>query len=347
MAGATLNSPAQRIGRLKGEILAHAAPTEVLGSGVSQKRMPRQGGETIVYRRYLPYGGATTNANTINRWSVDFLAHTLQEGVTPNADSLTPQDVTVTMQQYGVLYSFTDKTVDLSEDGGDIPDEMKKQTGERIGLLREMIRWGVLKGCSNRFYAGGTSRATVDEKVTLPTLRKITRTLKANHSKMRTSILAPSANFGTKAIEAAYIVYAHTDAENDIRDLPGFTPVADYGQRKPISPEEIGSVESFRFLLSPELAAITDAGATASGTGLETSGTNVDIYPFIVMGEDAAFDVALRGKEAVDPTWLPPGNKDKNDPLGQRGYIGGKFYAAAFIGNDGWMAVLEAGVTDL
>jgi len=33
--------------------------------------------------------------------------------------------------------------------------------------------------------------------------------------------------------------------------------------------------------------------------------------------------------------------------LGQRGYIGAKFYSAAFVSNDGWMAVIEAGATDL
>jgi hypothetical protein len=48
------------------------------------------------------------------------------------------------MQQYACLYAVTDKAVDMYED--DIPAEMKKQTGERLGLLREMIKYGVLKG---------------------------------------------------------------------------------------------------------------------------------------------------------------------------------------------------------
>jgi len=344
----TLNSPAQRIGRIKGEILAHAAPVEVLGLGTTMKKMPKNGGETITYRRWLPYGGATTNANTINRWSVDALAHVLQEGTTPNADTLVPQDISVTINSYACLYSLTDKTVDLSEDGAEIPTEMKKQTGERMGLVREMVRYGALKACSNKFYAGGTTRATVDEKITLGFLRKITRGLKANHAKTKTSILAASPNFATAPVEAAYLVFAHTDVENDIRDLPGFKEVAAYGQRKPISPEEVGSCEGFRFILSPELASIPDVGAAIGSTGLySTTGTLLDVYPVLVMAEDAAGDVALRGKDSLDPTWLPPGTKDKNDPLGQRGYIGAKFYGAALVTNDGWMAAAEVGVTAL
>lgn len=345
MAIQTVNQPPQRIGRLKGEILAHAIPVEVLSMGVSMKRMPKNGGEIIVYRRWVPYGATVANPN---RFTVDPLAHITQEGVTPNADVLTAQDISVQIQQYSCLYSVTDKTVDLSEDGAIIPDEMKKQVGERMGLVREMIRYGVLRACTNRFFAGGTSRATVDEKLTLPFLRRITRGLKLNHAKMKTSILAPSPNYQTAAVEASYMVFASTDVENDIRDLPKFTPVAEYGTRKPVSPEEIGSCENFRFCLSPELSSYQDSGAAVGATGLfSTSGTNIDVYPVIVMAEDAAHDVALRGAESLDPTWLPPNTKDKNDPLGQRGYIGAKFYAAAFISNQGWMAVGEVGITNI
>ena len=345
MATQSLNQPAQRIGRIKGEILAHAMPVEVLSNGMGMKKMPKNGGEIIIYRRFIPFGSTLANPN---RFTVDPLAHITQEGVTPNADVLTPQDISVQMQQYACLYALTDKTVDLSEDGAIIPGEMKKQVGERMGLVREMIRYGVLRACTNRFFAGGTTRATVDEKITLPFLRRITRGLKLNHAKLKTSILAPSPNYQTAAVEGAYLVFASTDTESDIRDLPKFTPVAEYGSRKPISPEEIGSCENYRFILSPELNSWPDSGAAVGATGLfSTTGTNIDVYPIVVMAEDAAHDVALRGAESLDPTWLPPGTKDKNDPLGQRGYIGAKFYAAAFISNQGWMAVGEVGITNI
>jgi len=347
MATQTLNSPAQRIGLAKGEILAHAIPHEVLQIGMGAKQMPRNNGESIIYRRWLPYGATNTSDNTRNRPSADYLAHLTNEGVTPTADVLVPQDITVTINQYSCLYAVTDKLLDLSEDGAEIPGEIKEQVGERMGLVREMIRYAALKSCSNIQYAGGTTRATVDEKLSLPQLRKMARTLKANHAKQVTSILAASASFATAPVEASYIVFAHTDVENDIRDLPGFKSTAEYGQRKPVHELEIGSAEGFRFVLSADLAPVTDAGNTAAGTGLVTSGTKVDIYPVIVMAKDAAHDVALRGKTSFDPTWIPPGVKDKNDPLGQRGYAGAKFYSAAFVSNGGWMGVIECGVTSL
>lgn len=339
-------SPAGRINKLKGEILAHSIPVEVLGICGMQRQMPRNNGKTVVYRRYLPYGGALTDENTINRWNVSAAAHVLTEGTTPSADTLIPQDVTVTLQQYGCLYQVTDVVNDTYED--DVPAEMKKQCGERVGLIREMVRYGIIKAGTNAYYSGGTSRATVDDKITLSLLRKVSRNLQANHAKRVTAVLAPTPNIGTKPVEAAYLVFCHTDCEADIRDLANFKTVAEYGSRKPIHENEIGSVENFRFITSPELAPYANGGAAIGTTGLfSTGGANIDVYPFILCGEDAWGQVALRGANAMDPTWIPPGTKDKSDPLGQRGFVGAKFYMNSTVLNEGWMAVIEAGVTDL
>lgn len=341
---------AQRIAKLKGEILAHAIPVEVLAITGQKRKMPKNGSDTIVYRRWLPYGPTTvTLANGFgNRPVVDPTLHLTTEGVTPTADSLTPTDVSVTLLQYSCLYAVTDKTVDLYED--DIPMEMKQQTGERMGLVREMIKYGVLRAGTNLFYSGGTTRATVSSVITYNFLSKISRNLQSNHGKMITSILSASPNFNTAPVEAGYLVFCHTDCEHDIRLLPDFKHVSEYGQRKVMHEQELGSQGRFRFIQSPELNSYLDAATsvTASTAGLfSTTGTNPDVYPVIVVAEDAWGDVALRGSDSVDPTWLPPGQKDKNDPLGQRGYIGAKFYSAAYIANNGWMAVGEVGVTVL
>lgn len=354
MAIQLFNTSAGRINKLKGEILAHAVPVEVLGITGQQKQMPKNVGDTVVYRRWIPYGSTTAAVSngvySQDTWTgVDPNAHLTVEGITPPADTLTPQDISVQLNQYSVLYAVTDKTVDLYED--DVPAEMKKQTGERLGLVRELVRYGALKAATNKFYAGGFSRVTVTSKITLNVLRKVSRSLQANHAQRITRILSASPNFATTPVEASYLVFVHSDAEADIRDLPGFKHVSEYGQRQPVSEYEIGSVENFRFITSPELAPYIGAtGVTAAvgATGLYASGGSfIDVYPFIVVAEDAWGQVALRGANSLDVTWLPPGTKDKNDPLGQRGYIGAKTYFNSVVLNQGWMAVVEAGVTSL
>jgi N4-gp56 family major capsid protein len=346
MSGATFTNPAQRIGKIKGEILAHAIPVECLAITGQTRKYQKNSGDTVIYRRWLPYGGATTNSSTINQWVVSASAHITQEGVTPPADSLTPQDITVIMQQYSCLYMYTDKTADIHED--DLPAEFKRQTGQRMGLVREMIRFGELKAGTNAFYAGGTSRSTVVSTVSSTLLAKISRSLLANHAQQVTTLLAPSPNFNTVAVEPAFLVFCHTDLEHDIRQLPGFKEVAVYGTRKMVHDMELGSVGRFRFVVSPELSSYADSGGAVGSTGMvSTSASNIDVYPMIVVAEEAWGEVALRGLDSFDITDLKPSQKDKNDPHGQRGYYGAKFWSAAKILNQGWMAILECGATAL
>ncbi len=338
----TYATAAGRINKVKGEILAHAIPVEVLALGCKMKEMPRNAGNTIVYRRWLPKGATTTSVNTQNRPSVTASAHIVAEGVTPAADTLTPVDVNAVLQLYACLYSYTSHAADLYED--DIPEEEKIQTAERMALVREMVRYGGMKSGTNVIYAGGTSRSTVDEAIGINVLRRMTRTMNANHAKHKTRILDASANYNTFSIESSYLVFCHTDCKPDIRDLPNFTHVKDYARRQPLSPEEVGSHEEFRFLCSPELAPYADSGASVGSTGLLSTGaSNIDVYPYIVMAEDAFYDVALRGQKSLDVIHTPHDQPSKTDPLQLVGYVGAKFYSAAQIVNGGWMGIIEAG----
>lgn len=336
-----------RINKFKGEILAHAVPMEVLGKAGRQIPMPRNSSDTYVARRWLPYGATATTASSQNqffqngtgdRGNAVVQANQVQEGITPPPDSIIPLDITVVLQQYGCLYGFTDKTYDLYED--DIPKAMIEQIGERVTFVNEMIVWGALRGCTNAYYGGaGTSVATVNGGLTLGMIRRIAKNLQANHGKPVNKVLKPSANFGTDAVAEGYTVYCHTDLEPDIRDLPNFIPAEHYSSGTPMM-NEIGKCERFRFITSPDLPSIQDGGAAIGASGLySTTGVSIDVYPFIVTAQDAWGQIALRGKDSLSPTFLPPGDKSKSDPLGQRGYAGTAWWKAVMIENQGWMAV--------
>jgi N4-gp56 family major capsid protein len=341
-----------RINKFKGEILRHAVPLEVLGRAGRQVKMPKNSSDTYVARSFLPYNSTVSQPNqffangTGDRTGAIVTNNMVAEGVTSNVESITPRDVTVVLQQYGCLYGFTDKTYDLYED--DIPQAMIAQVGERVTFINELIVYGTLKAGTNQFYGGtGTSRSTVNGGLTLGLVRKITKSLQANHGKPVTSVLGASQNVATEAVAAGYLVYCHTDFEPDIRDLVGFIPAEKYATGTPM-PNEIGKCERFRFITSPEFVSFQDAGAAVASTGLySTTGANIDIYPFIVTAADAWSQIAIRGKEALDPTFLRPGEKSKSDPQGQRGYAGTIWWKAVMIENNGWMAVGNCGLKAL
>ena len=172
------------------------------------------------------------------------------------------------------------------------------------------------------------------------------RVLKLNHTKKITNVLGASEKYETFAVEAAFLVFCSTSAEPDIRDLANFTPVARYANRNPISVHEIGSCEEFRFVTSPELTEYADGGVvTASAPTLLSNSTRVDVYPFMIMGQDACYDVALQGLNSFKMNHIPHTQVDSSDPGGQRGYVYTGFWCAPLLVNAGWMGVVEAGVT--
>jgi len=363
MTTQTMASPqAQRIAKFKGEILSHAVPQEVIGRCCKsmKKQIPKNSSATVQYRRWLPKGATTSTPNT---WSVDAAAHVLGEGETPQAESITAQDITATLLQYGVLYRYSDQVADLYED--DVPAAMVKLTGERMGLLQEMIRYGVLKAGTNIYRAGGVSaRSSIIAKVSANLFRNVARGLSNNLAMKMTNVLAASPGIGTQPIEAAFIVVCHSDMEADLRSqLSGFVHISEYGQRKPVHENELGSWEQFRFVTSPHLAPYQSAGGTgasassvlaAAGTGgINAAGTEAaDIYPLLVLAEEAYGDVMLRGMDSFQAYHRKPGGNggaesSPDDPLGQRGHVGAKFYMTAVRLNELHMAVVEAACSAL
>jgi N4-gp56 family major capsid protein len=332
-------------------MLEHAQPITVLGDFGTQREMPQNSTDTLVFRRTLPFG-ASTSGTTIENSSryvgtPDITASNfvLAEGVTPNANTISFQDVSVQLQQYGVLFKYSSKVEQLYED--DIPGEMVKLTGETLAEVMEMVRYGVLKAGSTVIYANGSSRSAINTAISLNAIRKAARTLESNRSRRVTSRLAPGVNFGTRAVQPAYVIFCHTDAVSDIRNLPGFTRVEEYGSYKPIHDREIGACEDFRFISSPLLTSFAAAGSATLNGMLSVGAAAVDVYPFIVIGEDAWGQVALKGMQAIKPVVLKASQTNHANPLGQFGYVGASTWFATVRLNDAWMARIEAGVTAL
>lgn len=358
MAIQSFNLTPQRVGIIKGRILKHALPKIVLGTiGINDDFKPNTG-DTVKYRRFLQKGSTAAQPNrffqdltSVDRATQYAIDHLTAEGVTSAAETILVQDITQTLNQYNVLYGYTDKTFDVYED--DIPKAMTTLCGERIGLVHEMALFGVLKGCTNKFYGGtGTSRSTVNGVISLVKLRQIARSLKANHAEPISQMLqrVPSSGmYGTSAVEVCYPVFISTDLEPDVRDLPGFIPVAKYGDPSKAVAGEFGACENFRFISSPELVSIQDGGAAVAGTVpalLSLTGTYADVYQVIVASQDAWGHIGVN-VNGSDLTALTPGMKDKADPQGQRGYVGAKFYYNAVILNSLQMAVYEVGTNAL
>lgn len=337
--------PSRNLIMAERKMLEHAEPIKVISTFGSNKEVPKNKTDTVVFRRAVPIDAGDNGAPNVN--AGDYL---LQEGVTPGARSITYVDVQVTLQQYGVLMKISSKAENLYED--DIPADMQKLVGEHMGSIEEMISYGVVRGGTNVVYANGSSRAAVNTAVSLNKLRQCARQLESAHAKRVTEKLAAGPNFNTSPIPPSYLVFIHTDAEADFRNLIGFTPCERYGtDRVRVHEREIGAVEQFRIITSPYFRPFLVAGGSiAAGTFLSnggTTGTTADVYPVIVVAQDAWGQVALKGMGAIQPIYLPAKQVTHANPMGQFGYVGANFWKSAVRLNENWMVRLEIAVSGL
>lgn len=312
------------------QMLKHAGPVIVLDKFGMTRPMPKNKTQTIKFRRPKVFTAATTP---------------LVEGVTPTATQFKYEDVQATLKQYGQVVEVTDVIEDTHEDP--VLNDATEQAGENIGRTIEALTYGVVKAGTNVFYANGTSRTDVNTAITLNKQRAVIRALKAQKAMKISKVLDGSVNYGTRPVEAAFVAVHHTDCESDIRNLPGFIPTANYGNRKLVHDYEIGTVEDTRYVCSPDLDPFLAGGSATLNGMVSDGGSNVDVYPVLYFGKEAYGVVPLRGQGAVSPSILRPGVRTKSDPLGQRGYVGWKTWFTAVILNELWMARLEVGVTDL
>lgn len=313
------------------EMLEHARPIIVLSDYGQSKPMPKNKAEQVKFRRPVPYDISTTQ---------------LVEGVTPTSHKTSYVDVPATMGQYGDLAEITDRVADLSEDP--VLRNMSELSGEQAAETIEMVTWGVIKAGTNVIYgaAADTVRTDVNDPIVLTTQRSATRFLKAQRGRKVTSKMGSTVQYGTEAVDAAYIGFGHTDLESDIRDMTSFVPVEKYGSMKPL-PYEVGKVEDVRYVLTPLLEPFLAGGSATLNGMVANDSTNVDVYPIVIIAKEAYGCIPLRGAGAIHPTVINPGTVSAADPLGQRGYVGWKTWYAAVILNDAWMVRIEVGATDL
>lgn len=336
--------PSRNLIMAEREMLKHAEPIKVLSSFGMQKQVPTNKTDTVVFRRALPIDAGSNGAPSVTASN-----YLLQEGVTPAARTIVYQDVQVTLQQYGVLMKLSSKTETLYED--DVPADMAKLVGEHMGTIEELVSYGVVRGGTNVIYSNGSARTAVNTAVSLNKFRLAARQLENAFAKQMTDKLASGPNYATKGIEPAYLVFIHTDLEADVRGLTGFTPCVQYGSQKPVHEREIGAVERFRFITSPYFKPFLQGGGTVTaGAFLSnggTVGTTADVYPILIVAQDAWGQVALKGQGAVSPTYLPAKTVTHANPLGQFGYVGAQFWKNAVRLNESWMVRLEAAATGL
>lgn len=311
--------------------LAHAQPQLLLEKFAQVQAMPKNTGQVLKWRRLVPFDAAMEQ---------------LTEGVTPSPTGITYEDVSSVIAQYGSWIPFTDVLLDTHED-----DNLKQMTiaaGEQAALTKERILWNVLVGGTNVIYSGtATQRSTVIAPIALGDLRLAQRTLKVAMAKPITKMLDASVKIATQPVAPAYVGLGHTNLEQDFRAISGFVPRENYSNTSLIHPLEIGKVEDLRIVLAPHFTYFAGAGGAVASGVLRTGG-KADVYPLVILGQDAFAATPLKGMDSARVAVKNPKmGESYEDPLGQRGFLAWKMWYSAARLNEAWMVRIEAAASDL
>lgn len=309
------------------DLLDRAIPGIVTERSAQTKPCPKGVGKVVKFRRYLALDKATTP---------------LAEGVAPAGKKLTYEDISCVLQQYGDWTVLTDVIKDTHED--DVFTEARKILAEQMRETREALNIDVMKSGTNITYVNGSARTDVNTVVSAGTLKTVIRALKRQRAKFFTEMLGGSPKYATYPIESCFLGYGHVDLEADLVAIPGFKRVHEYANPGAAFPYEIGSVEGIRFILTDLFEPWEDGGG-AKGSCISTTGTSADVYPLIIVGQNAWATVPLRGGDSGQPMVVNPTPAHGN-PLGQQGSCGWKFWHSGIILNEYFMMRIETGATN-
>lgn len=308
--------------------LAHAEPVLILERFAKVEQLPKNKGQIVKWRRFVPFAINTT---------------ALVEGVTPAPNQLQYEDVSTMVNQYGGWVSFSDVIVDTHEDPN--LQKISMGLGEQAASTKEALIWEELIGGTAVLYSGAaTSRATVDDVVQAADLVAAQRFLKANRAKHITRVLKASQNVATEPVAPAFVAFGHSNLEPDLRALTEFVVREKYSNMQMLSDYEIGKFQDIRFILSPQLTPFWGAGGSPTGV-LSRDGVAADVYPIVIVGQDAFGVVPLRGMDSASITIQNP-KATYEDPLAQRGFASWKMWYVAVRLNEEWMVRVEVAASE-
>ena len=319
-------------GHISRELLRRADPALVMQPFLQTKPIPKNSSDTIKFRRYEHLAAATAD---------------IVEGVTPAGSAITNTDYQATLSQVGDWVGITDRVADTHEDPiiQEYQDILAKQAAKTV----ETRLFYIMRAGTNRYFANGTVRTSVNTTLTKNLQQKITRGFKRQNAEVITRRLGSTEKMETVNVKPSFIAFVHPDAEDVIQKIAGFKDVVDYGSMSPY-PTEIGSVGDVRYLTSTVFEPWADAGGAKAGSGttmISTTGTSADVYPVIYISADCAAVTPLKGVTALTPFVRNPGTVSDSDKMGQRGHIGWKSYFAALILNQLWVACAEIAIPEL
>lgn len=273
-------------------LLREAAPNLIHDQFGQKKPIPKNGGKTIEFRKYASLPKLHDKP--------------IQEGVTPEGQTLSASKIEATVEQYGGFVTLTDM-LDLTAIDNNIV-EATTAIGRQAGLTLDTITRNALHSACSAWYApkaDGTvvsSRSALDAtcKLTVSLIKKVVAQLRADN---------------TPTFDGDYVAIIHPYVAYDLMEDPKWEEYHKYTTPENLFKGEIGRIAGVRFVQTSE-AKIYAGDKDGCPSGLAVFGT-------LIMGKDAYGTTEITGG-GLETIVKQLGSGGTSDPLNQRSTVGWK-----------------------
>mgnify|MGYP003290317731 CR=1 FL=1 len=289
------------------DYLIDNAQPELVHDQFAQKHpIPKNGGKTIEFRRFVPFDKAT---------------EVLTDGVTPNGGTLNVTKLEATIDQYGYYVTLSDMLQLTAIDRTLV--ETTKLLGSQAGMTLDTVTREVLAGGTSVLYSGGKeARVELDEscKLTVDDVYKAARFLKSQN--------APK-------IEGGYVAIIHPDVAYDLMRNEEWIDSHKYAEPNELFEGEIGKIAGVRFVETTEAKIFTGEKGGKDGRA---------VYSTLVLGANAYGVTEIEGG-GLQHIVKQLGSGGTSDPLNQRATAGWKATKTAERLVESYMIRIESGST--
>ena len=332
-----------------------AAPEQYFTQLASVKMMPKNSGKTIERYVHIPL----LDDRNINDQGINALGKKIEEGnlygssrdvgtVTRkmpvidengqrvNRVGFKRRKIKGTMQNFGYFTEYSRDSLDFDTEN-DLEQYVNSQMISTASQITEdLLQIDLLNAAGTIFY-GGTAQSDAEmnetSKVSYEDLARLSVALDNTRTPKNTTVITGSMKIDTKTLPAARVMFVGPDLIQQLRKMKdyhgdaAFIPVQKYGDATTILRGEIGTVDQFRIVVNPEMMKWEGVGAkVADDKGIYTTDGKADIYPMLVVGDDAFTTIGFHPtgtntKFEIIHVKPGSGNASNADPYGKRGFM--------------------------
>lgn len=276
-----------------------------------KEKLPRNGGNTMRFRRYNPITPSTTPLGN--------------SGIDPAANDLTALDIDAKISFYGQWVYINEQVVLQNQEN--VLNEAAIRLGVAMRETEDLLVSRMLATSATQINCVRGTNGQNPTNLTKTDIDNVVKTLLGASGHMFMENIEGENKFGTAPVRPAYIALSHTDITTDLNNIQNFLSSSQYpAQNRPLD-GEWGVVDNLRFLVSQ----YGSVSRNASSTGK-------DVYNNFCLAKEAAACIDQEGMAPMfiyRPAYL-------SGALAQNVSVGYKFGQVPAILNDAWVANLRS-----